>query len=86
MTVRVLLFASLAQQTGVSETTIMLADAAGGPSPTVADARDALLRQYPALTPLADRLAYAVNLAYVPLSQPLHDGDELALIPPVSGG
>ena len=29
---------------------------------------------------------YAVNAEYVSADQPLRDGDELALIPPVSGG
>ena len=28
----------------------------------------------------------AVNMDYVPADAPLHDGDELAIIPPVSGG
>jgi MoaE-MoaD fusion protein len=31
-------------------------------------------------------LLYAVNRAYVERSQELHDGDEVAVIPPVSGG
>ena len=31
-------------------------------------------------------LLYAVNRAYVERDAPLHDGDEVALIPPVSGG
>jgi molybdopterin synthase catalytic subunit len=31
-------------------------------------------------------LLYAVNREYVERGQPLHDGDEVALIPPVSGG
>ncbi|HET8893256.1 MAG TPA: molybdenum cofactor biosynthesis protein MoaE [Gaiellaceae bacterium] len=31
-------------------------------------------------------LLYAVNRAYVDRTQELHDGDEVALIPPVSGG
>lgn len=31
-------------------------------------------------------LLYAVNRAYAPADHPLEDGDEVALIPPVSGG
>ena len=31
-------------------------------------------------------LAYAVNRTYVERGRPLHEGDEVALIPPVSGG
>ena len=33
-----------------------------------------------------DGLLYAVNKEYAPLEQELRDGDEVALIPPVSGG
>jgi molybdopterin synthase catalytic subunit len=33
-----------------------------------------------------DGLLYAVNREYAPREQPLADGDEVALIPPVSGG
>ena len=33
-----------------------------------------------------DGLLYAVNRAYAPRDRPLVDGDEVALIPPVSGG
>jgi molybdopterin synthase catalytic subunit len=33
-----------------------------------------------------DGLAYAVNKSYVDRDHPLSDGDEVALIPPVSGG
>jgi molybdopterin converting factor subunit 1 len=32
------------------------------------------------------RLKYAVNSAYVSLDAALHDGDEVACIPPVGGG
>ena len=35
---------------------------------------------------LWDTLAVAVNREYATLSTPLHDGDEVALLPPVSGG
>ena len=31
-------------------------------------------------------VAFAVNLAYVSGEQPLSDGDEVAFLPPVSGG
>jgi molybdopterin converting factor small subunit len=32
------------------------------------------------------KIAFAVNRQYVPAQTELHEGDELALIPPVSGG
>lgn len=45
-----------------------------------------LTEQYPALTKLAPSLAIAVNREYAEAGHVLNDGDELALIPPVSGG
>jgi len=36
--------------------------------------------------PLWDTLAVAVNREYATLATALHDGDEVALLPPVSGG
>ena len=42
------------------------------------------LRGYPALE--AQRVRFAVNQAYASLNTPLHDGDEVACIPPVGGG
>ena len=42
--------------------------------------------QYPALQPLSRSVMFAVNQAYADPSTVLHDGDEAAFIPPVSGG
>lgn len=81
MTITVRLFAILRERAGPSELTLELPAAA-----TVATARDALIGQYPALSDLAARVAFAVNRTYVPLDARLQDGDEVALIPPVSGG
>src|SRR5262249_17523156 len=73
VTVRVRLFAGLRERAGWSEREV---DAA-----TVADVWPALdLGDEP------DGLLYAVNKAYAQRSAPLADGDEVALIPPVSGG
>ena len=43
-------------------------------------------RRFDAMAVQIPRIAYAVNQAYVPADHPLCDGDEIALIPPVSGG
>ena len=51
---------------------------------TVGDAADVLYAAYPALREM--RLRYAVNAAYADAGTVLHDGDELACIPPVGGG
>lgn len=82
MTIRVRLFA-LARDAaqGADRLDLTLPDGA-----TVADAMSTLAGRYSAIAPLASRLAVAVNLEYVPRSYVLNEGDELALIPPVSGG
>ncbi len=50
------------------------------------DVYAALCQRYPSLRGMEDSLMYALNGEYVPPDQPVGDGDELALIPPVSGG
>lgn len=49
------------------------------------DALNAIRAQYPAV-PAGATPMIARNLEYVPAEAPLSDGDEIALIPPVSGG
>jgi molybdopterin converting factor small subunit len=51
---------------------------------TVGDAAEALYADHPSLREM--RLRFAVNAAYVAEDRMLHDGDELACIPPVGGG
>ena len=81
MTVGAKLFAVVREAAGVAAVTLNLPAGA-----TVADARDELLRLLPALSPHLGRCAYAVNQSYAAPDAPLRDGDELAVIPPVSGG
>jgi molybdopterin converting factor subunit 1 len=81
MKVTVRFFALLRDQAGIDETSVEL-DAAG----TVASVRDALARKFPSIRPTLPRVAFAVNREYVKPETRLRDGDELALIPPVSGG
>ncbi|HYX76879.1 MAG TPA: molybdenum cofactor biosynthesis protein MoaE [Gaiellaceae bacterium] len=73
MTVRVRLFAGLRERAGWSEREL---DAA-----TVADVWPAL-----GLGDEPEGLLYAVNREYAERNLELRDGDEVALIPPVSGG
>jgi MoaE-MoaD fusion protein len=71
--IRVRLFAGLREQAGWSQRELDVA--------TVADVWPALgLGEEPA------GLLYAVNREYAEPDRELHDGDEVALIPPVSGG
>ena len=81
MTVHVRLFAIVRERAGVSSLLLKLPEGA-----SVATARDSLVQQFPALREHVGRCAYAVNQSYVKPDASLRDGDELALIPPVSGG
>ncbi len=52
---------------------------------TVGELREALIRQFPELARLKS-LAIAVNSEYAQDGNLIKEGDEIALIPPVSGG
>ena len=47
---------------------------------------DALVAEHPRLERLKPVVLPMVNQVYVPIDHPLRDGDEVAFIPPVSGG
>lgn len=82
MTVKVHLFARLREVCG-NQSVIELAL----PEPaTAADCFSALSERYPAAAALRDGLAVAVNDEYAAWSLALRAGDEVAFIPPVSGG
>lgn len=80
-TVRVLLFARLAELAGKRELQLEI-----GEGLTAGDAYRLMARENSALAGFESSLAYAVNREYAGAETPLKDGDELALIPPVSGG
>jgi molybdopterin converting factor subunit 1 len=75
------LFAILRERAGTDE---LLLDLPGGA--TVAAAAGQLNNVCPAIREHAKHVAYAVNREYARLNTVLEDGDELAIIPPVSGG
>lgn len=81
MTIRVKLFAILRERAGVSEVVVDLPDGA-----TAAAAGDAVFERFPQARQAGRSIAYAVNRSYAPAATVMRDGDELALIPPVSGG
>lgn len=81
MTIHVKFFAILRDLTGMTDLELEVPVGA-----TVACARDALLEQIPALHDRLKPVAFAVNRTYATTATALHDGDELALLPPVSGG
>ncbi len=81
MRLRVLLFATFREIVG--ETEIPWSSEAG----TTVDAfLDAFLRRYPGLLPHRSSLMVAVNQTFAERTAVLRDGDEVALLPPVSGG
>jgi molybdopterin converting factor small subunit len=81
MDVRVRFFAMLRDAAGRDECWLVL-----GPGARGADAKTALVERYPRLAGLIAYARLAVNQEYQPWEAPLADGDELGLIPPVSGG
>jgi molybdopterin synthase catalytic subunit len=81
MHITVKLFAVLRDRAGTNQIDLELPAAS-----TAADASRRLGERFPAIANYLPRVAHAVNQAYVPASTVLSDGDELALIPPVSGG
>ncbi len=74
-------FAMIREIVGQSSDTRSVPDGA-----TVGDLLDALIQKYPRLERIKPVTMLMVNQRYVPASHPLQDGDEVALIPPVSGG
>lgn len=81
MIVHLRFFASLRERLRRGDAEQTLADGA-----TVGEAWAALCRQHPEVEPLDASMSFAVNREYVERGHRLADGDELALIPPVSGG
>ena len=81
MVIRVKLFAILRERAGVSEATLDLPD-----NSTAKAASEALVTRFPAIADSMSGVAFAINQGYSPSSTLLQAGDELALIPPVSGG
>jgi molybdopterin converting factor subunit 1 len=78
VTIRVLFFAYLRERCG-AERCLEVPDGA-----SVGEALRLLRETDPALAEVSLRVA--LNRVYVDNTDPLHENDELALIPPVSGG
>ncbi|GMH42240.1 hypothetical protein BSKO_10159 [Bryopsis sp. KO-2023] len=83
MNVRVLFFARGREVSGTSETDIELLEGAD----SVALERH-LLEKYPGLSEIWNTCVFARNQEYIKKGDavPLKDGDEIAVIPPISGG
>jgi MoaE-MoaD fusion protein len=81
MKIRVRLFASYREAVGASLLEVPLDEDAAGPA-----LWRTLVARYPALAALPAPVGYAVNDEYVTDARPLRESDEVALIPPLSGG
>jgi len=81
MLVKVRLFARLRELTGKQELTLVVPEHA-----TAQWLWEQMTLQYAVLADYDRAIACAVNEEYVPLPTVLNDGDEVAFLPPVSGG
>lgn len=81
MTVRVLYFASVRERLRRGEEDLVLE-----PGASVDDLWAALCGRHPVLAEVGASLRFAVNREYVDRGHRLGNGDEVAVIPPVSGG
>jgi molybdopterin converting factor subunit 1 len=81
MNVTVRLFASFREAAGETERRFEVA-----PGATVGSLWEDVIRAYPRLAPLSRIAAFAVNMEYARPGDALTEGDEVAFLPPVSGG
>jgi sulfur-carrier protein len=81
MSIRVLFFASLADITGMRETSL---DATG--LPDVISVFEKFARDFPSFERHRSSVLFALNSEFARPGSPVKDGDEIAFFPPVSGG
>ena len=81
MHVTVRLFARLRELAGSGE--IGREVAAGA---TVRHVWESLVADHPSIAPYAESMSCAVNAEYARMTTVVNDGDEVAFLPPVSGG
>jgi molybdopterin synthase catalytic subunit len=79
--VRVLFFGAARDAVGQAEVDFVLHG-----TPTASAAFASLLERFPELGRFGRSLLFAVNQEYAQADREVHDGDELAVFPPVSGG
>ena len=78
--IKVLLFGAAADRAGTRETVIPAGNT------TLDELWPILAERYPGLSPMRDTLAFAVNGEYARGDARVSPGDEVAILPPVSGG
>ena len=80
-TVKVLLFGAAADLAGVRVTKLQPPE-----NGRLGALWDTLAAEYPKLSPMRETLAFAVNGEYATGEARVSGGDEVAVLPPVSGG
>lgn len=87
MRIKVLYFASAREDVGKREEEMTLdSNSSNGEALTLGDLRKKLCEMYPAAQATISAITLARNLEYSDDDAELHEGDEIALIPPISGG
>jgi molybdopterin converting factor subunit 1 len=81
MTVTARFFAVLRERMGQAATQVQMA-----PGATVATLWETIVAERPELRDLRAATRFAVNGQYATPETRLHDGDEVAFLPPMSGG
>ena len=79
--VEILLFGAAADRAGTRKVQLEVEEGA-----TLAEVWPMLAERYPDLSSMRDTLAFAVNGEYARMDEPVGPGDEVAVLPPVSGG
>jgi molybdopterin synthase sulfur carrier subunit len=81
MSIRVLFFASISDIIGMRETSVHAAD-----FKDVKSIFDRFAQEKSSLEAYRSSVLCALNSEFARMDSPVHDGDELAFFPPVSGG
>jgi molybdopterin converting factor subunit 1 len=81
MRVTVRFFARLRELAGAGECAVEVA-----PGATIAEVWRAMVRERPALEPFGRSISCACNAEFARPTVVVHEGDDIAFLPPVSGG
>ena len=79
--IEVLLFGAAADRAGTRKVHLAVEEPT-----TLAGVWPLLADRHPDLSSMRDTLAFAVNGEYAKMDEPVGPGDEVAVLPPVSGG
>jgi molybdopterin converting factor subunit 1 len=79
--IEVLLFGAAADRAGTRKVQLAVEEPT-----TLAEVWPLLADMHPGLSSMRDTLAFAINGEYAKVDEPVSPGDEVAVLPPVSGG